>query len=193
MFNITQIENRSTTVIKSAKNILIITILCSILLFGGCMNSKTNNELIPTILENEDWPPKLDPEIEEQIIKDWLEKYPNFLIDNDWEEMTIIYCGTGEGYVAFHKPDGKAETIIIKYMLAGTIFRNWHYFEVYLWKDGSFFEMVDAYLQGLITPEFISVIGENHMEHAKRTQMAFDDEAFYEYYYNTDDIYSIIP
>jgi len=192
MFNKTQIENRSTTVLKSAKSILIITILCSILLFGGCMNSKTNNEIIPTILENEDWSPKLDPEIEKQIIKDWLEKYPNFLIDNEWEEMTITHCGTGEGYVAFYKPAGSVDHAITNYILAGTIFRNNVCFEVYLWKDGSFFEMVDAYLQGFITPEFISVIGENHMKY-RRQAWNGDDDSFNEYYFNTEDIYTIIP
>jgi hypothetical protein len=143
-----------------------------------------------TIINNNIWPPKLDPLVEKQIIQDWLEQYPDFLEQYYWEFMTIPYYGTHNGYVAFYIP-GMLD-VIVNFKLAGTIFRFWNNCKIYLWKDGFFFEIIDAYLLGLITSEDISLIGDYHRTILRAVWISCEN-SFNEWYFDLNTISTIIP
>ena len=186
-------KDRSATVIKGTKYFMVVMLIIIVaLLAGGCMETTVpkmvNNNSTNTCIDN--WPLKLDPLVEKQIIRDWLEKYPDFLEQYGWENMAIIYYGTHNDYVAFLIPG--MNDVVVSIKVAGTIFRHRNDCKIHLWKDGSFFEMIDAYRHGFITPENISNIGDIH-RNRRRESWIGDDESFYEYYFDPDTIYTIIP
>ncbi|MDR3013694.1 MAG: hypothetical protein LBU70_10900 [Chitinispirillales bacterium] len=96
---------------------------------------------------------KLDPVIETQIKQDWLEQFGSSL-------STVNYYGTHNGYVAFFLPG--ADAVVVTVEIAGTIFRYGSDGTIYLWRDGSFYDMIDAYEQGLVNSENISELAEIH-------------------------------
>jgi len=189
MSKYTQNKNRGETVVKGINYTMIIMIIVLVTtLSGGCMDSVepiVNNSKNTgtedtfghgTILND------FDPSIVERIKQDWEEHFGSVLGRFD-------YYGTHNGYVAFFRAGPNLGAIYFK--VAGTIFRFNNEAYIFLWKDSSFYEMIDAYRKGLITPENISNIGKIH-----RTSMRelWDrcDNSFNEWYFYTDDIDLII-
>ena len=102
------------------------------------------------------------------------------------------YFGTHNGFVAF--------LVIYPELLypgpakiAGTIFRGFTTpWVMYFWKDGyPITGMIQAHLQGLITPENIAEIGSRIREPIRKAWPGCD-ESFNEWWFNTDDIDFII-
>jgi hypothetical protein len=147
-------------------------------MLGGCMNPVKNND--STNINNNIWPlPKLDPLVEKQIKQDW---YQYWL-----EELSLlIYYGTHNGYVAFIVSSG--DLVVTNFILAGTIFRHDIDFTIYLWKDGTFHDMINAYLLGILSAADIKILGYIHKRMRYGNCSSVD-----EWYYNTDDIYTTIP
>ncbi|MDR3292959.1 MAG: hypothetical protein LBT20_02520 [Clostridiales bacterium] len=123
----------------------------------------------------------LSAELETKIKQDWQEQFGT--------ELTINYYGTHNDYVVFFVPG--METVITNVKIAGTIFRGNNSWTIYLWKNGSFSNMIDAYQQGLLTAEDIEKIGFHHRETLKKSWIG-SENSFNEWYFNTDDICSII-
>jgi hypothetical protein len=124
----------------------------------------------------------LDPSIASRIKQDWQSQFGT-------ELSTINYYGTHDGYVAFFVAGDN--TVVVDAKIAGTIFRYSNNWTIYLWKDSMFHDMIDAYQQGLLTAESIEQIGCYHVEYMKK-QWSGDDESFRAWYFNSDDITSII-
>ena len=117
-------------------------------------------------------------------------------IRQEWEKFTgtplrfYNYYGTHDGYVVIDVlGDGNGVVFDVykpSYKLAGTIFRC-HHSTIWLWKNGRFQTMHEAYQQSLITPEIIAEIGSYHINVLRQSWLG-DDESFYEWFYNSDDI-----
>ena len=177
MSKYTQNKNRGASVVKGTLVICTIMILICTLLLGGCMNPVTKSD------DNDQNATDIDPSIEERIKQDWENQVGSKL----WR---FEYYGTHNGYVAFYVLG--TNTVEINIKIAGTIFRHSYENTIYLWKDSSFYEMVDAYLQGLITPENISKIGEIHRNRVREIWSG-DDESFNDWYFDPETIFTIIP
>jgi hypothetical protein len=182
------------------KFIVCIMIFSTLILLGGCMDpatkdidnrniddrtiSSSDREMLCIIcgvhcLDNSPIVMGIDPVIEERIKQDWQEQF-------DSEFSGINYFGTHNGYVAF--PQFSGNTIESNIMVAGTIFRHGFENTIYLWKDGSFFEMIDSYLQGRLSAENIMAIGR-----VFKWRFHGCDSSVDEWYYNMDNISTIIP
>ena len=162
MSKVTLHKDRSATIIKCTSKMIATMLLSSLMTIGGCNTDK------------------LGPI--ERIRQDWEEQFGS--------ELWFIHYGTHNGYVAIFIP--REENVAIDFKIAGTIFRYHNNFSIYLWKGGSFYEMIDAYLQGLITSKDISKIGESHIEMMRRRYLYESDESFNEWYFNLDTIRTII-
>jgi len=101
----------------------------------------------------------LDQTIEAQIKQDWQEQFDAAL-------STVNYYGTHNGYVAFFRPGENA--VVTNIEVAGTLFEYGYNWTIYLWKDGSFYNMIDAYEQGLLTAADIRKIGKIHAKFVKK-------------------------
>jgi hypothetical protein len=159
-----------------------------LLLILGCNNSPTssNSHICDFTL------PTLDPLLEEQIIQDflayWFDRYGTDLLKQyGWDSLTRLnYYGTHNDYVAFLW--GGMNTIVINIKVAGTIFFHSNEDYIYLWKDGTFYEMVDAYLEGLLSTEDIRKIGEIHKKKLFGCLCLVPD-----WYYDEEGLTTIIP
>jgi len=167
-------KNRGATVIKGTLRIMIVMMILSVILFTGCTNPTKSDDIDDGTIS---------PELVERIKKEFEEHF-------GYELGRFNYYGTHNGYVAFFVI--YPELIYTSMKIAGTIFRYGSRMKIYLWKDSTFNEMIDAYLRGLITPEHIRKIGEFHIE-LRRKEWPYCDESFYEYYFNPDTIRVIIP
>ena len=131
--------------------LLIAVTAITLVALGGCMDKITTNGK-KTHEGDDNWPPELDPLVEQQIIQDWYEHFGNELAEINY------YCGTYNGYVAFFMllPDDVQKKVEI----AGTTFEYGGDWDIYLWKNIRFHEIVEAYEQGLLTAENIRAISQ---------------------------------
>jgi len=146
------------------------TLLCA-MIFIGC---EWNGDTVLKIAE-------LDATVKAQIKYDWEQEF-GFPLES------VNYYGTHGEFVAFYMfgPD----TVVVNYKLAGTIFRHNHDNTIYVWKDGNFFEMIDAFQQGLLTPENIAAIGYHHMNVIRQSWTG--EGTFKAWYLNTSDVSIVI-
>ena len=134
--------------------LLIAVIAITMLALGGCMDKAVTN----AERDSNNWSPKLDPLVEQQIVQDWNEQ-------SCMELTKINYYGTHNGYVAFFMLGENTVVTIVE--IAGTTFEYGYDWTIYLWKDDRFHEMVEAYEQGLLTAENIRAIGQIHAKFRK--------------------------
>jgi hypothetical protein len=159
-----------------------------LLLTLGCSNSPTSSY----IHECDFTLPTLDPLVEEQIIQDflayWFDRYGTDLLEQyGWDSLTRLnYYGTHNDYVAFIVTDGNC--VVQNIMVSGSIFKLGVDWTIYLWNNGSFLCMINAYLQGLLSAEDIRKIGEIHKKKLFGCLCLVPD-----WYYDEDDIRTIIP
>ena len=150
------------------------------MVFTGC-DGKEGNLKEPRILEGG------SSEIERQVKQDWQKQFGTPL-------LLVRFFGIYNDYVVFFVDgDGfeKANDVEVWFKVAGTIFRYPVASEHWLWKDGRFQTMLEAYQQGLISPEHIAEIGAFHVNMVRPGWLG-DDESFNEWYFNTDDILQVI-
>jgi len=180
-------------VLKStAVSIVAVLLLSSILmpLSTGCNNetsANTNPEEIIAMLEVDlIIVPELDAETELLIKQDWHAQfgYPLLYVD---------YYGTYNDHVVFvvSVRNNMVNNIVTHFKVAGVIFRFNVGATIYTWKDGVFVTMTDAYQQGLLTSHDIKNVGDYHRSSIRKERLG-DDKSFNEWFFNEDDLATII-
>ncbi|MCL2140598.1 MAG: hypothetical protein FWH42_02810 [Dehalococcoidia bacterium] len=124
--------------------------------------------------------PELDEEIVQRIMRDWQEQFGSTLIVN--------YYGVHNGYVAFFIPG--IHDVVSDIMIAGSIFRYSTEWEIYLWKEGLFYDMVGAYQQGLLTSQNVKDLSNIHRSFMRIAWLG-DGKSFCEWYFRDNLINSI--
>lgn len=124
----------------------------------------------------------LSSKLQTQIKQDWQTQYGS--------ELSIInYYGTHNDYVAFFMPG--ANDVVTNVKVAGTIFKYGNNWTIYLWKNGSSYDMIAAYQQGLLTSDNISKIGDFHRKSMKESWVG-SESSFNEWYFDSTDTSTII-
>ena len=170
---------------RTKKKYSALCVVLAVLLFAmvliGCREGSNNNENTLKSIEGDEML-TLDPKIETRIKQEWQELFGRPL-------FAYSYYGTHNGFVVF--PVFGTEDIVIKFKVADTIFRWNSQVTIWLWKDGNFQTMIEGYQQGLISQKSIAEIGSYHIDFVRKSWPG-DDESFYEWYFNADDISQII-
>ena len=196
MFIRKETKKRGTFATNCNLFLLIVVIAITMVALGGCMDKITTNgkrtyeSNWPP--ESENWPPILDPLVEQQIVQDWYEQYGIDLHNsvNGGRLLPLKYYGTHNDYVAIHEPTEAMRDVIMNFIVAGTVFRGSGW-KICLWKDGFFAEMIDAYRQGLLTAEDIKAIGDIRRWFAWKAWTG-SEESFNEYYFTIDETFEVI-
>ena len=198
MFVSKETRKKRTFVTNCNLFFLIAVTAITLVALGGCMEKITTNSK-KTYESNwspeaENWPPILDPLVEQQIVKDWYE-YSGIDLHNLYIEgnslLPLKYYGTHNGYVAFIEPRESVSDIMSNSIIACTIFRRNHSWRMRLWKDSSFDEMINAYRQGNLTAEDIRALGDLDRWFAWKNWLGCE-ESFNEYYFTIDETFTVI-
>jgi len=160
----------------------IVILLLVGLLITACQNNGRENDKMPNTNNTVTGLPDLDASIEAQIKKDW--KASDYGYGSPL--LAVHYYGTYNGYVVFRALCETIKDVYGAFKIAGTIFRGTD-LRFYLWKDNTFYELLDSYMQGHLTSADISKIGEIYVESRKKSWVG-SESSFNEWYFNSDDI-----
>jgi len=128
--------------------------------------------------------PELEPlseEFEDMLREDWENQRGSEFINGG-------YYGTHNGYAAIFRP-GNA-TAVMTLIVGDTVFHYPYNFSIWVWKDGRFTNITDAYLYGLLNARDVKRIGYYHyqamLKKAMERGLVESEEEFYEQYYGVN-------
>ena len=137
----------------------IIWLLALLILLSGCQ--MFNKDQSQQNLDKEGPYVQLTDEMQKKISDAWLEKEGVIL---DWEAEgpeEVRYYGTFGDCVAFFV-SGQTTAISSK-TVAGYTFQHTSSFQIYVYDNGSFCTLEEAYTENLLTKEQIGLIAEYHV------------------------------